>query len=134
MPDKKLKEFNEDEFPFDMDEEIEDEEVPTFGDVEDSTLIICHCKPVYNFQSIEFDMEINPNDPEQIDAMFGFYSTMIKKLQDISVDQPKPVYVAPKEPLATDRQKEIMDRFHIPYSDKTTMKQAQKLITESMKG
>lgn len=122
------------EYPFDDIPEEDEEEMPTFGEVEDSELILCHCKPVFNFQSVEFDMEINPNDPEQIDKMFGLYACMVKKLQEVAVDQPKAVYIPPKEPMATPKQKEIMDRYHIPYNEKTTMKQAQKLITESLKG
>lgn len=115
-------------------EECEEYEEPSFGDPESNPLLLMHCKPVYNFQSIEFDIEINPNNPDDIDRMFGIYSAILTRLQGISVDQPKPIYMAPKEPLASEKQKEIMDRYNIPYTNKTTQKQATKLISDSMKG
>lgn len=122
-------EFNEeDEEDFDdLDEDLE------FEDVIDDKNIIFHCKPVYNFQSIEFDIEINPDDPEQMDKMFGLYAAIIKKLQEVAVDQPNQKPVAPKEPLASDKQKQIMDMYGIKYDKNTcTIKQAQELINKSI--
>ena len=87
------------------------------------------CKPTYQFQSIEFDYPVQtPND---LDAMFELYNRVLKGLMDIApIQENKPVKAL--EPLATDKQKSIMDRFGIKYNNNTTAKEAQKLIQASI--
>ena len=91
--------------------------------------MLMKCKPTYQFQSIEFDYTVN-ND-EDIDKMFAKYTRVLKGLMEIAPIQEKQVV---KEPLATDKQKDIMDRFGIKYTATTTAKEAQKLIQKSMNG
>lgn len=87
------------------------------------------CKPTYQFQSIEFDYNVNGKD--DLPEMFELYQKILKGLMEIAPIQEKQ---APAEPLATDKQKAIMDRFGIKYTAKTTSKEAQKLIQQSLNG
>lgn len=67
--------------------------------------MIVKCKPVYNFQSVEFEMEVNSE--EEKNKMFKIYDSMLKGLQEIAVEQPalqKPVAAKPKEEMATEGQ------------------------------
>lgn len=95
--------------------------------------MILKCKPTWQFQSVEFDWEIvdGVDFEAQVITMFKTYDRVLKGLQKIA-----PVQDAknqqPAEPLATQAQKDIMDKFHIKYTEKTTKKEAQALITKSM--
>lgn len=104
-------------------------------DYEDN-LIVMHCKPVYNFQSIEFDMTVNKSDPESLEELKGLYSSILNILQSVAVDQPaqvKPRPLPSEEDRPTPKMLEIMDRFGIAHDQYTTKKQAQALIEKSMK-
>ena len=135
MPNKdELKEVTKEE----MEEFFREgeEEVPDFDldDYEPNTIIM-HCKPVYNFQSIEFDMTVDVNNPEDMESMKGVYSAILRILQDVAVDQPaqvKPKPLPSPEETPTEKMKETMDRFGIKYDKYTTRKQAQVLIQKSM--
>lgn len=110
----------EEDLPFD------EEEAPV------SEPVLVKFKPVYNFQSAEFEMLVDWDNPDSVDRAFATYNQCLNKLKDLAPDQPKLVDV-PKVELATDKQKENMDKFGIKYTDKTTKEEARKLITESMK-
>ena len=116
------------------DEEFETESIEE--DYQDNNLLM-HCKPVFNFQSIEFDIVVNPNDPESMEYMKGVYSQVLKCLMDVAVEQPNQPG-AKKEPAPedqpTDKMKDIMDKYGIKYDKYTTKKQAQMLIEKSLKG
>lgn len=87
------------------------------------------CKPTYQFQSIEFDYTVQTVD--DLPKMFDLYNCVLKGLIDIApIQENKPVKAS--EPLATDKQKSIMDRFGIKYNNNTTSKEAQKLIQASI--
>lgn len=116
-----LGEENEEEIPFD-----EEENAPV------SEPVLVKFKPVYNFQSAEFEMLVDFDNPDSVDKAFAAYKQCLNKLKDLAPDQPKLVDI-PKVELATDKQKENMDKFGITYTDKTTKEQARKLITENMK-
>ena len=128
--EEELEELDPEELPFDEEDEIpfeeEEEEAPT------SEPVLVKFKPVYNFQSAEFEILVDWDNPESVDRAFATYNQCLNKLKDLAPDQPKLVDV-PKVELATDKQKENMDKFGIKYTDKTTKEQARKLITESMK-
>ena len=66
--------------------------------------MVVKCKPVYNFQSIEFEMEVNSQG--DMDAMFEFYKKCLDGLQRVAVDQPAPTKIPakPKEEMATSGQ------------------------------
>ena len=127
--EEELEELDPEELPFDEEEEIpfdEEEDAPV------SEPVLVKFKPVYNFQSAEFEMLVDFDNPDSVDRAFATYKQCLNKLKDLAPDQPKLVDV-PKVELATDKQKENMDKFGITYTDKTTKEQARKLITESMK-
>ena len=85
------------------------------------------CKPTYQYQSIEFDYNVNSKD--DLAPMFDLYSKVLKGLMEIAPIQEKTL---PAEPPATQKQKDIMDRFGIKYNPNVTSKQAQQLIQKSM--
>jgi hypothetical protein len=97
-----------------------------------------HCKPVYNYQSVEFDWVI-PFDKyckqQGMDDMEAFYTKMLEMLVRVSQNAPqveakKPV--APVEEPATEAQKQILRNFHIDFKPDITKKQAHNLIKKSM--
>lgn len=98
-------------------------------------------KPTYNFQSAEFEMEIQ-NEEEFNYAMETYERTLLalKDIVDRNDITQKPqqstfIKVEPKEPkeqLATDKQKETMIKLGIPYTSKTTKKEAWKALNEAV--
>ena len=100
--------------------------------------MIMKCKPTWNFQSIEFEVEVDDNceavADQDLKNMFDLYDKILKGLQKISPvqDQKSP---APKtqDPPATQKQKDVMDLYGIDYPDNVTSKQAQALIQKSMR-
>ena len=99
-------------------------------------LLIVHCKPVYNYQSVEFDVVIHKN-LEEVDFAYmeNLYKGMLEMLVRVSQNAPqkdvsKPV--APVEEPASEKQKEILRNFHIDFKPDITKKQAHALIKKSM--
>ena len=98
---------------------------------------VIHCKPVYNYQSVEFDWEINLCDPAaDLERMENIYLGMLQMLVRMSEQVPqreagKPSS-APVEELASEKQKEILRNFHIDFKEPLTKKQAHALIKKSM--
>lgn len=92
--------------------------------------MIMKCKPTYQFQSIEFDYNVNSS--ADLPDMFKLYDKVLKGLMEIAPVQDTKQVQKSAEPLATPRQKEIMDNYGIKYTDKTTQKQAYELIKKSM--
>lgn len=85
-------------------------------------------KPCWNFQSIEFEMEVDLDDNESLDALEKAYSDVLKRLARataIALQEEKPV-------LASEKQKQIMKAHGIKFDDKTTNEEAQKLIQSSI--
>ena len=92
-----------------------------------------HCKPVYNYQSVEFDFLVQ--EESDIAEMEQLYSKMLEMLVRVSQNAPqkdvsKPV--APVEEPASEKQKEILRNFHIDFKPDITKKQAHALIKKSM--
>lgn len=88
--------------------------------------MIFKCKPCWNFQSVEFEYE---GEKEDLPKIMDLYSDVLSRLMLISPEQKKD---APAVKLASDKQKEIMRKFDIPFTIKTTSEEAQKLIQESI--
>lgn len=88
------------------------------------------CKPTWNFQSIEFEWEIegNVDTKTQYDKMIECYAMCLKSLMEIAPEQPEKT----REPLASDSQKQIMKNYGIEFDKNTTAKQAQELIKQSI--
>ena len=95
-----------------------------------------HCKPVYNYQSVEFDWDIHvETEAEDWKILEDIYSKALEMLVRVSQNAPqkdvsKPV--APVEELASEKQKEILRNFHIDFKPDITKKQAHALIKKSM--
>ena len=95
-----------------------------------------HCKPVYNYQSVEFDVDIH-DGLQEVDFAYmeSLYKGMLEMLVRVSQNAPqkdvnKPV--APVEEPASEKQKEILRNFHIDFKPDITKKQAHALIKKSM--
>lgn len=89
-------------------------------------LIKFKCKPTYNFQSIEFEIEVTE---DYLEPMFQLYRRVVEGLIRVTPEQPKPGQ--PMGKPASPKQMEIMDKFHISYQPGITYDQADKLIQES---
>ena len=85
------------------------------------------CKPTYNFQSIEFEWEIN--NPEDQEYMFEVYQELLEGLIRIAPNQEK---VVESEP-ATEKQLEILKKFKIPHKANVSKEEASKLIQNNLK-
>lgn len=124
---------------FKAEEEGEEGEEENFGsnieeDYKDNSILM-HCKPVYNFQSIEFDIVVDKSDPESMEEMKGLYSAVLNILQSVAVDQPaqvKPRPLPAPEDRPTEKMIKVMQDNGIKYDQYTTKKQAQALIQKSM--
>ena len=107
-----------------------------FDEEEPVRVLRVHCKPVYNYQSVEFDVDINNRFQEEDFAyMENLYKDMLEMLVRVSQNAPqkdvsKPV--APVEELASEKQKQILRDFHIEFKEPLTKKQAHALIKKSM--
>ena len=103
---------------------------------------IMKCKPVYNFQSVEFDFELDYDKDkydDSIEEMFDLYEDIVEHLKEVAPEQPKVQSVAPKstkknynEEPATLGQKNYLRANGIPFGDDITKDEAFKLI-KSMK-
>ena len=106
------------------------------GEFEPVRVLRIHCKPVYNYQSVEFDCEVNINNFEgDMVSMETIYTEMLQMLVRVSQNAPqkdvsKPV--ASVEEPASEKQKEILRNFHIDFKPDITKKQAHALIKKSM--
>lgn len=103
--------------------------------------MIFKCKPVYNFQSIEFEWEVpagqSQESQDMFEAMFVLYGACIDKLKEIAPEQQKVQQVAsksatPKEEMATAGQVGCLVKLGYPKenAEKLTKKQASMKIKE----
>ena len=90
------------------------------------TPIKVHCKPTYNFQSVEFDYEVYTE--EDLDKMFNIYSEMVDNLMDIAPNQEPAKNVEP----ATESQLAILKKYNIKYKPNVSKEEASRLIQKSM--
>lgn len=104
--------------------------------VEGEQILKVHCKPVYNYQSVEFDWEIHIGNGKADAAMMeSVYSEMLKMLVRVSENAPQVEAKRPAAPVeepASEKQKEILRNFHIDFKPDITKKQAHALIKKSM--
>ena len=107
-----------------------------FDEEEPVRVLRVHCKPVYNYQSVEFDWDIHVETAaEDWKILEDIYSKALEMLVRVSQNAPqkdvsKPV--APVEELASEKQKQILRDFHIEFKEPLTKKQAHALIKKSM--
>lgn len=91
--------------------------------------MIIKFKPVYKFQTAEFEIEINSE--EDLSNAFSTYGVVLNYLKDVT-DTIVPSEVTAAVELATEKQKEIMTKFRIPFTSSTTKEEAQMLIKNNM--
>ena len=99
--------------------------------------MVIKCKPVYNFQSLEFEVEIDPKNLQEVNGLFTIYNTMLQGLQRIAPEQPaqaKPVAKAqkPKEEMASEGQINWLIGLGVPEEEARSMtkKKAAETIRE----
>lgn len=109
----------------------ETEEVVDYLEEQPDPVTVFKCKPTWNFQSIEFEVKGTVNEA------ILMYSVVLEELKAISPEQRVmrtarvPSKKRPKNP-ATEKQKEIMDRYGIEYDEYTSKEEARKLIDKSI--
>lgn len=101
--------------------------------------MIIKCKPVWNFQSLEYEMEIDVNDEKSLNDLFSTYDKILKGLQEISPEQQKVQQVShksaaksTKEPMSTENQQNYLLGLGVPIEEsvKMTKKEASAKIKE----
>lgn len=97
-----------------------------------------------NFQTVEFDLFIEPeealtiDDPRIADAvelvnkLGEVVENTIKSKEPVKVTK-TPVQEEPKEELATEGQKKYLKGLGLPFTEKTTKREAWKMIQEHKK-
>lgn len=103
----------------------EEENVAYLKPQPEPKLIKFKCKPTYNFQSIEFEIECSDMD---LSPMFSLYRRVVEGLISVTPDQPKNGVTAKP---ASEKQIEIMKKFNIPYQPGISYEQADEKIKES---
>lgn len=49
--------------------------------------MLVKCKPVYNFQSVEFEYELDPKNENEIIEMFTVYRTILLYMKNVAPEQ-----------------------------------------------
>ena len=99
--------------------------------------ILIKCKPVYNFQSVEFELPVDLDNLETLDELFDIFDKILTGLQAIAPEQQKVQAVAPKqqkpkEPMSTENQQNYLLGLGVPIEDskRMTKKEASNMIKE----
>lgn len=98
-------------------------------------MMIMKFKPVYNFQSVEFEMEIK--DGTNLEEAKKIYKSVLDMLQEVAPEQPSNNgKVQPKEPMATEKQIATLVKLKMDEQEakKLTQKQAYLKIKELIEG
>ena len=110
--------------------------VERLSDMENPVIHTIHCKPVFNYQSVEFDWDVHANTVEEDWQTIEFiYSKALEMLVRVSQNAPQAEAKKPSAPVeepATEAQKQILRNFHIDFKPDITKKQAHNLIKKSM--
>lgn len=103
--------------------------------------MILKCKPTYNFQSVEFEFELNNEEGHQMNNMLMMYQDILEGLMAIAPEQPNNKIKTitendlpkrePKEP-ASDGQINYLVRLGVPKEEakKMSKQEAWKMIQE----
>lgn len=92
-------------------------------------------KPVYNFQSVEFEMQIESED--DLYEAKRLYKSVLAMLQEVAPEQPSNNGKSqPKEPMATEKQVATLVKLKMDEQEakKLTQKQAYLKIKELIEG
>ena len=109
---------------------------PITPDMDAVKVLKVHCKPVFNYQSIEFDWvipsEFTEEDLAELEQVYSKMLAMLVRASAIAPQTEAKKPAAPVEELASEKQKEILRNFHIDFKPDITKKQAHALIKKSM--
>ena len=98
--------------------------------------MLVKCKPVYNFQSVEFEMEVN--SPVEEKFMFEFYRRILEGLKEISIEQPPLAKAVPvkQEIKASPKQVNLLVKLGVDEQEAKNMSAtvANKKINELING
>lgn len=98
--------------------------------------MLVKCKPVYNFQSVEFEIEVN--SPKDEKAMFELYRRILEGLKEISIEQPPLAKAVPvkQEPKASPKQVSLLIKLGVDEQEAKNMSAtvANKKISELING
>lgn len=95
-------------------------------------IIKCKCKPTYNFQSIEFEWNLDlDNDDDKVEMM-ELYLELCDFLETNCPEQPekKSTKKATEFVPPSEKQIALMKRHKIPYNNNTSMAEARTLIKD----
>lgn len=103
------------------------EDLPWDEEVNPVNYVDIEIKPCYNYQSITVKTKI---DEDNLLSIFELYKYLLEELKKVTdeVLGDEDVNFVP----ATEKQKEIMDKYRIVYPKKCSNEQAQKLIEKSI--
>ena len=115
-----------------LQNESNDEEIIS-EPIEDNFSLKVHCKPTYDYQSLEFDWEIK-NLGEDFGYLKLIYKELVNMLMEVAPEQPDRKKAKPKkvEEPATSMQMKILKQFNIPHDPDISKKEAGELIRRSV--
>lgn len=87
----------------------------------EDTALTLHCKPVYNFQSIEFDWTVDMSEEGYLDELKEVYKDIYQMLQECV---PESQQINKNDDLISDSQKALMKKLGLKYSDSMSMEEA----------
>lgn len=113
-----------------LDELLEQIENAPVAEPEPEEVFTFKIKPVWQFQSVEVEVKATKRE---IPKVLDLYTDLLAGLMKIAPEQSKQQFDdRPKVKLASDKQKELMRKFDIPFTAETTAAEAQKLIQDSI--
>ena len=117
---------------FEMLTEEQKEQALAYLEDKPAQVVMCKCKPTYNFQSIEFEW---PLTKENYSDMYQLYCDMLQFMIENAPEQiaknGKAEPAEPEEP-ATEKQLALLDRLGVKYSKNISLKKARILIKENL--
>lgn len=100
--------------------------------LKDGIKIKSKLKPCYNFQSIEFELEIDPFDPKDLDSMKKAYINVLAALKE-ATDEIIPATSNTNNPdPPSEAQIKLLNKFGCKWTKATTKAQARELINKAI--
>ena len=95
-----------------------------------SRKVMCKCKPCYEYQSIEFEWELDLDDVNNQQEMCDLYMRIVRFFQKEAPKQSTPQGKKPIQAMATQQQLDYMDSLGIKHPKDCSKAQAGRLIDE----
>lgn len=92
--------------------------------------MLCKFKPVWQFQSVEFDYEVN--NSEDLQKALGWFAEILEGLQAIAPEQQKQYSSAAIKRPASQGQLQTLRKYRIPFKPNLSYDEADALIKENM--